>query len=95
MYEATGNRLAFDVVSVIYNENGTTTDLLTTEHKEIRVAIRGDRVYFPQTLIGGRQFKIRLENTHGEQVTAFVSFLVCQQETPMQYGFLEIGADVG
>jgi len=96
VYDATGNRVDFDVVSVsVGNESGKTFDLLTTEHPEVRVAARGNRVYFPKGLIGGRRYTIGLENAGGDRAVTRVALLECQQRTPVPYGVSETGADVG
>ena len=93
LYDATGNRLSVRVVAVTLQ--GERIDLLTARDPEIRMTVKGDRLYFPENLIGKRPFDITVADQRGSRVTKTVALTDCEQRASFERGEQDSGADVG
>ena len=95
VYDATGNRLPFRVISVAARGDGKEVDLTREPNREDRLRIEGSRVYFPRRAITGYRVRVVLEDAQGNRVVKRIPLLACRQQAPLQFGQLDTGADVG
>jgi hypothetical protein len=93
VYGATGERLDFRVVTVTPERERV--DLLTAKEQEFRVMVRGDRLYFPKSLIGKRPLDITVADRKGIRMTRTVALTDCEQRMSFEHGEQDSGADVG
>lgn len=90
VFNATGDQVPYQVVGVEYQEGQTYIDLLSTQAGPFRVTVKGNRVYFPRTLIR-RTVIVTLSNERGDRFAQHVPLYTCQQRTSLQHGERDIG----
>jgi hypothetical protein len=69
-------------------------DFLTTELEQYRMSWDGNRLHFPEALLG-RTVMLTLQDEVGRKFKTRITFVACQQRTSVVHGQLDSGADVG
>lgn len=93
VFDAQGNRLAFKITAVTPEGDGS-LDLLHSSEPSYRVAISGDRLDFPRSLIGKRRIAVTLNDGRGNKIVRRIPLMACQQRNSLEHGTSDTGADV-
>lgn len=93
VYDATGKRLVSQITAVT-PEGERATDLLTIREAKYRVVNRGERLYFPQGLIGMRRIEVTLTGKGGRSIRTRIALMGCQQRVSLEDGILDREIDV-